>query len=276
MLLALTRAVPPAINLCELTHLARAPIDYARAVEEHDRYEAALRALGCVVERLPDTPEMPDSVFVEDTAIVLDQLAVIARPGAVSRRGEVGSAIEVLRRHRPLAFIQSPGTLDGGDVLVVLHHRASSHAAVRPRGTVFVGESPRTNAEGARQFADLVAPFGLDVIRVPVTSCLHLKSAVTVLPSDGDTRLLINRDWVDPSVFNGFELIDVDPGEPAAANVLTVGARVLCADEHPATRGRLEARGFVTCSVPAGELAKAEGGLTCGALVFAAFHSRPT
>jgi dimethylargininase len=107
-LIALTRAVPPAINRCELTHLARTPIDYLRAVDEHDRYEAALRALGCVVERLPDAPDMPDSVFVEDTAIVFDGLAVIARPGAASRRGEVASAVEMLRRHRPLAFIQAP------------------------------------------------------------------------------------------------------------------------------------------------------------------------
>jgi N-dimethylarginine dimethylaminohydrolase len=57
--------------------------------------------------------------------------------------------------------------------------------------------------------------------------------------------------------------------------VLTIGGRVLCADEHPRTRARLDARGFITCSVPAGELAKAEGGLTCGALVFAASDARP-
>lgn len=282
MLIALTRAVPAAINQCELTHVARTPIDYGRAVYEHDRYEAALRALGCLVERLPDAPDMPDSVFVEDTAIVFDGLAVIARPGAASRRGEVASAIEVLRRHRPLAFIQAPGTLDGGDVLVVM-----SDGGVRSQGTVFVGDTPRTNADGARQLAHLVAPLGLDVVRVPVTSCLHLKSAVTSLPPQGGSdesdsaaggvrrKLLINRDWIGASSFDGFELIDVDPTEPAAANVLTIGERVLCADEHPRTRARLDARGFVTCSVPAGELAKAEGGLTCGSLVFAAFASRP-
>ena len=274
MLLALTRAVPPAINQCELTHLARTPIDYVRAVGEHDRYEAALRALGCAVERLSDTPDLPDSVFVEDAAVVFDRLAVIARPGAASRRAEVASAIEMLRRHRPLAFIQAPGTLDGGDVLV---------AATR----VFVGDTPRTNAEGARQLARLVAPLGLDVVRVPVAGCLHLKSAVTSLPprrggDESDSvacvfrqRLLINRDWIGGSYFDGFELIDVDPAEPAAANVLTIGERVLCADEHPLTRARLDARGFVTCSVPAGELAKAEGGLTCGSLVFAASGTDP-
>ena len=33
-------------------------------------------------------------------------------------------------------------------------------------------------------------------------------------------------------------------------------------------RRRLEAHGFVTLSVPAAELDKAEGGVTCGSLVF--------
>jgi dimethylargininase len=233
MLLALTRAVPRSIDRCELTHLDRIPIDYGRAVDEHERYEAALKEMGCRVERLPDAPDQPDSVFVEDTAVVFDDLAVITRPGALSRRGEVAATVAALSRHRPLAFIQAPGTLDGGDVLVTA-------------GTVFVGHTPRSNAEGARQLAGFVSPLGYDVVRVPVTKCRHLKSAVSALPancgrcapvtSDAPASavsrtLLINRDWIDAAPFEGFDLIDVDPAEPAAANVLAIGDRVLCADE---------------------------------------------
>jgi len=308
MLLALTRAVPRSIDRCELTHLDRTPIDYSRAVEEHARYEAALGEMGCHVERLPDAPDQPDSVFVEDTAVVFDDLAVIARPGAASRRGEVAATVAALSRHRRLAFIQAPGTLDGGDVLVVNFSggdpgtppsslrsaRASSLAPLHPRGCVFVGDTPRTNAEGARQLAEFVSPLDYEVVRLPVTKCLHLKSAVTNLSCEAGTRgtigtstsgtavtyrtrgtLLINRDWIDAEPFAGFDLIDVDPSEPAAANVLAIGGRVLCADEFPRTRGRVEASGFVTLSVPAGELAKAEGGLTCGSLVVPIFNTRP-
>jgi dimethylargininase len=271
MLLALTRAVPRSIDRCELTHLARTPIDYLRAVEEHDRYEAALREMGCRVERLPDAPDQPDSVFVEDTAVVFDDLAVIARPGAASRRGEVAATVAALSRHRRLAFIQEPGTLDGGDVLVM-------------PGTVFVGDTPRSNADGARQLAALVSSLGYDLVRVSVTNCLHLKSAVSRLPNVASAfavasafrrKLLINRDWIDAAPFAGFDLIDVDQAEPGAANVLAIGDRVLCADEFPRTRERVEASGFVTLSVPAGELAKAEGGLTCGSLVLSTFNTRP-
>lgn len=249
--IAFTRAVPPSIDRCELTHLARSPIDYARAVAEHEAYEDALRQAGCEVRRLPDAPDFPDSVFVEDTAVVFDELAVIARPGAASRRGEVDAMAAALAPYRTLRFIEAPGTLDGGDVLVT-------------PGRVFAGISGRTNAEGVRQLAVLVAPFGYELIEVPVEGCLHLKSAVTDLSVE---TILINADWVDRGAFSGFRRIDIDPAEPAAANVLAVNGLVICAAEHPRTRARLEAHGVRVLSVPAGELAKAEGGLTCSSVI---------
>jgi dimethylargininase len=265
MFLALTRSVPASIHHCELTHLSREPIDRERAVSEHAQYEAALERLGCRVQRLPDAPELPDSVFVEDAAVVFDEVAVIARPGAASRREEVAAMVEALTPHRTLVSIEAPGTLDGGDVLVT-------------PGRVFIGVSGRTNAEGVRQFAAHVAPFGYETIAVPVTGCLHLKSAVTLarLPPEGGSYeerasaralLLINPDWVDAQYFDGFELAAVDPSEPAAANVLRIGAHVICAAEHPRTRALLASRGIATTTVPAGELAKAEGGVTCCSVV---------
>src|SRR5436190_2572431 len=192
MLLAITRAVPPSIQRCELTHLQREPIDYARAVAEHEEYEEALRSLGCRVERLPDAPERPDSVFVEDAAVVFDRIAVIARPGAASRRPEVDAVAAALAPHRPLAFIVAPGSLDGGDVLVT-------------PGKVFVGISGRTNEDGVRQLAAILGPRGFEVVGVPVTGCLHLKSAATAcfLPPNRDEReggrtvLIVNPDWID-------------------------------------------------------------------------------
>ena len=262
-MLALTRAVPPSIQRCELTHLQREPIDYARAVLEHAAYEDALRTLGCRVERLPDLPEHPDSVFVEDTAIVFDQVAVIARPGAASRRGEIESTARVLEKHRPLAYIQAPATLDGGDVLVT-------------PGRVFVGISGRTNADGARGLAAILAPHAIEVVPVTVTGCLHLKSAVTLVPPEAGReghavpRLLLNPAWIDRAFFSGFDLIDVDPSEPDAGNVLLVGDRLVCAEAPTKTRRRLEALGLSTLIVPAGELAKAEGGLTCGSILLTA------
>lgn len=113
MLIAMTREVSPAVGECELTHLAREPIDVTRAVRQHRQYENLLAELGCTLHRLPAKPELPDSVFVEDTAVVLDELAVITRPGAESRRAETISVARALKRYRKLFYIEPPGTQIG-------------------------------------------------------------------------------------------------------------------------------------------------------------------
>jgi dimethylargininase len=150
MLFALTRAVPQSIARCELTHLDRKPIDVELARKQHQDYETALTNAGCRIERLPIADDLPDSVFVEDTAIVLDEVAVITRPGAESRRPETASVAAALRNYRELVFLEPPAILDGGDVL-------------RIGRKVFVGQSTRTNAEGFRQLASALTPFGYSV-----------------------------------------------------------------------------------------------------------------
>src|SRR5689334_152385 len=115
--LAITRDLPRSLSRCELTHLAREPIDHRRAVAQHEAYCAALAAAGLTVIRLPADENHPDCCFVEDTAVVLDELAVIAAPGAASRRGETAAVALALSRYRPLARIELPATLEGGDVL---------------------------------------------------------------------------------------------------------------------------------------------------------------
>ena len=259
MRIALVREVSPAIARCELTHLDRSPIDPARAASQHAEYVAALAEVGCAVTWLAPAPLLPDAVFVEDTAVVLDQLAVLTRPGAESRRAEVDSVAGVLEQFREVHRIRPPGTLDGGDVLLAGR-------------TLFVGETPRTNLAGIAQLREIVAPAGYEVRAVPVHGCLHLKSAVTALD---DGTLLINRDWVDAGSFEGFRLIDVDPGEPYAGNALRVGETVIHAEEFPRTRARLIAAGFRVRPVPASELAKAEGGVTCCSLIFRAGEVNP-
>jgi dimethylargininase len=252
--IAITRAVSDGIVNCELTHYERVAIDVARARAQHAEYERGLEALGCTVVQLAAGPELPDSVFIEDTAVVFDEVAIVTRPGAVSRRAETPAVVDALSRYRALMPIEPPGTLDGGDVLVV--GRA-----------VFVGASGRSNREGIEQLGERVAPFGYEITAVAVSGCLHLKSAVTAL---SDEALLINREWVEAGIFNGFELVDVDRREPSAANVLRVGDRLLYAAAFPRTLERLMTRGLNPLIVDASELAKAEGAVTCGSLLVGA------
>lgn len=252
MLMALTREISPAINECQLTHLARTPIDLEHARAQHAAYEWALVDAGCTVRRLDTTEPLADSVFIEDVAVVLDEIAVIARPGAQVRRSETAAVARWLSNVRPLRYIEAPGTLEGGDVLVVGR-------------TIWVGASDRTNAAGAEQLRTLVSPHGYTVDEVPVSGCLHLKSAVTAVSPH---TLLVNPVWVPADRFAALAVIEVDPGEPYGANAVAVGGRVIYPAACPATRGRLEQQGLTVTTVEMDELAKAEGAVTCCSLIF--------
>ena len=253
MPIAITRKVSPAITRCELTHLEREPIDVEVAAAQHEEYERALAALGCFVVSLPAEPDLPDSVFVEDTAVVVDEIAVMTRPGAPSRRRETASVAAVLAKYRQVVSIEAPGRLDGGDVL-------------RLGWRVFVGMTGRTSREGIEQLGALLAPHGYAVEGVPVTGCLHLKSAVTQVASD---TVLVNPAWVDPGAFSGLARMEIDPGEPFAANALMVGGAVVYPEAFPATAARLDRAGLRVVPVDVSELAKAEGAVTCCSLILA-------
>ena len=235
----------------ELTHLTRVPIDVDAALAQHRAYAAALAALGCEVQEVEASPEHPDSVFIEDTAIVFDEIAVITRPGAASRRGETEAVAHALQPLRPLARISQPGTLDGGDVLVVGKR-------------VFVGRTARTNDNGIAQLRTALEPFGYALEVVDVTGCLHLKSAVTAVD---DNTVLVNPAWIAADALAGLGRIEVDPAEPMAANIVRVGDALLYPMGYPQTLARLKARGFAPLCVDASEIAKAEGAVTCCSLI---------
>ncbi len=253
MLMALTREISAAFQACELTHLPRVPIDLDRARAQHAAYEWALVEAGCTVRRLDSGPDMPDAVFVEDIAVMLDEGAVICRPGAESRRAETPLVVEALARHgHSLQHIQAPGTLDGGDVLVIGRQ-------------VFVGSSTRTNRAGIDQLARILEPVGYTVRAVPVRGCLHLKSAVTAVAPD---TVLMNREWVPADAFASLSLVDIDPQESYAANALALADVVLYPTSCPRTRERLERRGLRVQPIDVDELQKAEGAVTCCSLIF--------
>jgi dimethylargininase len=251
---ALIRPVSHGMTRCELTHLARSPIDLAVAGRQHRTYADVLASLGCRLVELAAEPDLPDSVFVEDTAVVLDEIAVLTRPGAASRRAEVESIAVALERWRACIRIEAPGTLDGGDVL-------------RVGRSIFVGQSGRSNADGIRQLAAAVVPHGYDVVPVPVRGCLHLKSAVTLV---GPDTLLINDDWVDRGHWPGLRCVEVHPEEPHAANALWIGHAVVHARSGPRTRDRLAAAGMRVLPVDMSEMEKAEGAVTCCSVLVSA------
>lgn len=251
MPIAITRAISPRFEECELTHIERTPIDLGVAEAQHHAYVDTLRELGCEVIELPAEPDLPDSVFVEDTAFILPEVAVITRPGADSRKPETESIVRALSPFLPLLHVQEPATVDGGDVLVL-------------GKKIYIGLSTRSNQAAIDQLNELLDEYGYSVTGALLRDCLHLKSAVTQVD---DHTLLINKNWVDESCFEGFELIEVDPSEPHAANCLPVGEAIVCSTAFPKTRAKLEGRGYTIAAVDVSELAKAEGAVSCCSLI---------
>lgn len=252
-LVALVRVPDESLTRCELTHVSREPIDFAAALEEHAAYCGALSSLGVEVVELPALVGAADGVFVEDLAIVLPEIAIVARPGAASRRHETEGLGTVLGQYRSVVReLAAPATLDGGDVLCVGKR-------------VFVGCSSRTNDEGVEQLRGMLQPFGYEVTVVQLAQCLHLKTAVCLLPNDA---VLLNPDWIDPAIFVGLDVVQVDEAEPFGANALWVAGRAVYPKHHPRTAAKLRGLGIDLVEVSQQELAKAESGVTCLSVVF--------
>ena len=251
MTVAITRTVSPRFNECEITHIDRTPINVNIARAQHQEYINSLASLGCQIVELPAETDLPDSVFVEDTAFILPEVAVITRPGADSRKPETESIIQALSPYRPLVHVSEPATVDGGDVLVLGKN-------------IYVGMSTRSAVSVLEQLENLLDNYGYTVIGAKMQDCLHLKTAVTRVD---DKTLLINKNWVSPSYFKGFDMIEVDPSEPFAANCLPVGDGIIYPSSFPKTRAKLEALGYKIQTVTVDELAKAEGAVTCCSLI---------
>jgi len=251
MTIAITRDVSSRFNECELTHIDRAPINVNIARAQHHEYVNALATLGCQIVELPAETDLPDSVFVEDAAFILPEVAVITRPGADSRKPETESIIQALSPYLPLIHVTEPATVDGGDVLVLGKN-------------IYIGLSTRSSGSVIEQLQNLLDNYGYKVIGAEMHDCLHLKTAVTRVD---DKTLLINKNWVAPSYFTGYNLIEVDPSESFAANCLPVGDGIIYPTAFPKTKQKLEDKGFKVTTVNVDELAKAEGAVTCCSLI---------
>jgi dimethylargininase len=245
---ALIRRPSPRLADGLITHIERSEhVDPELAQRQWDGYVGALNAAGWTTHEVPAAPDCPDSVFVEDTMVVYGDLAIVCRLGADERWPEVSAAEDAVRAQGyRVVRIEAPGTLDGGDVL-------------KHGGTVWVGVGGRTNAEGAAQLQTHLDPFGANVIRVPLTKALHLKSAVTALP---DGTIVGWEPVVDDPGAWGEKFLAV-PEEPGAHVVLLDDDALLMSSAAPRTADLFEERGYRVFAVDISEFEKLEGCVTC-------------
>ncbi len=248
---------PPGDSFAEgLTTVGLGPPDLALARAQHQAYCEALLECGVALTWLPADSRHPDSTFVEDTAVLTPRGAVLARPGAASRQGEV---IEIRPALEPfyqiLREIESPGTLDGGDVCEVGDH-------------VFIGISERTNEAGACQLAAFLSKEGYTTATVDIRAVrgiLHLKSGIAALD---DWRLGVVAGLLSHPAFRGHRIVAVAAEESYAVNCVNVNDRILVASGFPEFEETLRRLDFDLVPLDVSEFRKMDGGLSCLSLRF--------
>ncbi len=230
--------------------------DYDLAIIQHDAYCAALAKCGIDVIRLEPDERYPDSTFVEDAAVLTRDYAVVMRPGAASRLGEIDAiALELSNYFSDLKYIQSPGTVDAGDVCEAGEH-------------VFIGVSHRTNEAGANQLAKILSPVDYTSSLIDIRgikNLLHLKSGIAYL---GKNQLVVIESLCNRMEFRSFELISVPAKDEYAANCVRINEHVLVAAGYTDFEERLRQLGHQTIALEMSEFQKMDGGLSCLSLRF--------
>ena len=226
--------------------------DYELILKQHAVYIDTLKSIGIDVIELDPLPDYPDAHFVEDTVVVTPDVAIITNPGAPSRQGEEKSIAEVILRYRQVEYIQAPGTVDGGDVLMMGNH-------------FFIGISERTNHQGADQMGKILEKHGNTFTPIPVGAGLHFKSNVN---SVAPNTLLVAGDAADHQAFHEYDKIRVGNEESYAANTLWINNHLLMPRGFPDTKTKLKKLGMPIIELDVSEMQKMDGGLTCLSIRF--------
>lgn len=218
---------------------------------EQAAYIAALEAAGVAVDVLPASEAYPDSIFVEDTALVFTNAAIRLAPGAPTRAGEATEIASTLASRFERVLQLETGTAEGGDILNT------------PRG-VLIGQSARTNADGAQALVVLLAQLGLKGVPVQTPpGVLHFKCDCSLLD---DETILATPALAASGVFDGFRVVLTPEGEQGAANAIRVNDHVFLSAGYPRTADALAQLGFRLVTLQTREIAKIDAGLSCMSL----------
>jgi len=240
--------------------------DLARAIDEYEGFVELLKSNDTTVTRLPrDRQTTLDSIYARDASIVSPRGVILCNMGKRSRADEPSAheqAFRLLRKVVVCGRIESPGSLEGGDVVWI------------DARTMVVGRGYRTNAEGIRQVRTLLGA-DVDVVEVPLPhwrgpgDVMHLMSLLS--PVDHDLAVVYSRllpvpfrEWL---LARGFSLVEVPDEEfdSMGTNVLALSPRrcVMLAG-NPRTRAALERAGCEVLEYQGDEISvKGAGGPTC-------------
>lgn len=258
MLQRATKAIVRRPTRCMLkgeTTSLQGPPNYEIACQQHDAYISALEYCGLQVHVLPSLDAFPDSCFVEDTAVCTPSIAVLSRPGAESRIGEVDVMKDTLQSmyETNIQRILSPGTLDGGDVVVM-------------DKTVYVGISHRTNRSGAEQLLAMLRPYGYHgtMVHLPKDQ-LHLKCTISAL---NHTTLLASLPlWKPFDALKNVITLTEPKQDQYDANILNVNGKVICSVKNTSIEDAIGDKDYEIIKLNTSEFEKLNGAITCLSII---------
>jgi dimethylargininase len=222
--------------------------DYQKALQQHEKYIAALKNCGLEVTIMAAEEGLPDSTFVEDCAVLTERCAIITNLGIGSRKGEEVSVEAVLEdSYVNVAHIKEPGTLEGGDVLRVGDH-------------FYIGITTRTNTVGANQLINLLKNLGYTGSAISVAHALHLKTGLAYL---GGSNMVLAGEFIGNPAFSDFNPIILDEDESYAANCIRVNDYVLVPAGYRKSKDAIKKAGYNVIEIDVSEFRKIDGGISC-------------
>jgi N-dimethylarginine dimethylaminohydrolase len=240
--------------------------DLKFATKEYEYFQSILETYSADIIHFPEDDSVNmDSIYCRDASIATNNGMIICNMGKEGRKNEPNAQRKAFEAYgiAVLGAIESPGTLEGGDVAWLDEH------------TLAVGHTYRTNEEGIRQLETLLSPLGVTVITVRLPhykgpdDVFHLMSILSPV----DSNLAVVYSPLMPIVFRnylldrGYELIEVPEEEfdSMGCNVLALAPRIcLMVDGNPKTRAALEKAGCKVHVYQGREISiKGGGGPTC-------------
>ncbi len=240
--------------------------DFQQAQNEYHHFEKLLRTTHPDIHHFEaDASVTMDSLYCRDASIATDKGMIICRMGKAGRMNEPSAALKFYEKAgiSILGKIESPGTVEGGDV------------AWLDQNTLAIGRTYRTNAEGIRQMRALLAPCGVSVVEVQLphykgpSDVFHLMSIFSPV----DKNLAVVYSPLMPIVFReeliqrGYQLIEVPDAEfeSMGCNVLAIAPRhCLMVKGNEVTKERLQQAGCTVLEYDGIEISyKGGGGPTC-------------
>lgn len=165
--------------------------------------------------------------------------------------------IPVIKQFYPeecIEYIKAPGTLEGGDVMMVGDH-------------FYIGKSARTNEEGIRQFIAILEKYGLSGSEVPLSEVLHLKTGINYLENN---HMLVSGEFIDKPEFADYTKHIIPEDEAYGANCIWMNDTVLVPEGYPTVEKMVKEMGYKVILVDTSEFRKIDGGLSCLSLRFSA------